>query len=102
MGETDQQTAIIRQLFDEYADSLYRYAKYSLPPDMDARDVVQEVFLRAFRSWHGFQGQSSAKTWLYQIARNHIYDLLRKKPSTGDYEPYHQCHISIWTNPFKN
>ncbi len=79
MGETDQQTAIIRQLFDEYADSLYRYAKYSLPPDIDARDVVQEVFLRAFRSWHGFQGQSSAKTWLYQIARNHIYDLLRKK-----------------------
>lgn len=36
----------------------------------DAEDVVQEVYLRAWRAFHRFEGRSSVRTWIYQIATN--------------------------------
>ncbi|GAA2135724.1 sigma-70 family RNA polymerase sigma factor [Actinomadura napierensis] len=36
----------------------------------DATDVVQEAYLRAWRSYGAFEGRSSVRTWLYQIATN--------------------------------
>ena len=69
----------IEKLFELYADDVYRYARYSLPPTEDARDTVQEVFMRAFRSWHTFRHDSNPQTWILHITKNYIFDVLRKK-----------------------
>jgi len=45
----------------------------------DAREVVQETFVRAFRNLAGFKGDSSFYTWLYRIAVNLAIDLQRKE-----------------------
>ena len=53
-----------------YIDDVYRFA-LSLTRDVaDADDVVQETFLRAYRSWHTFQPGSDARRWLFTITRN--------------------------------
>src|SRR5438105_11493792 len=44
----------------------------------EAEDHVQEVFLRAWRSWDRFEGRSSPRTWLYRVATNACLDTLRR------------------------
>lgn len=43
----------------------------------DAEELVQETYLRAWRSYAGFEGRSSVRTWLYRIATNACLNALR-------------------------
>lgn len=69
----------IRSLYEQYANDIYRYAWLTLGDSSVAKDVVQEVFLRAFRSWEQFRSEANPRTWLMSITRNYLFDLLRKK-----------------------
>lgn len=53
--------------------------------EQDARELVQDAFLRVFKSLHSFQGGSSFFTWLYRIITNLSIDLIRK-PGRRDAE----------------
>ena len=53
-----------------YMDDVYRFALSLSRNATDADDLVQETFLRAFRSWHTFQPGSDARRWLFTICRN--------------------------------
>lgn len=78
MSQQESQEAIA-ELFRLYSNDVFRYAKLTLGNHTEAKDVVQEVFFRAFHSWGNFRSDSNAKTWLISIARNYMSDLLRKK-----------------------
>lgn len=54
-------------LISLYHQPLFRFVARLASPE-DAADIVQDVFLKVFRSAAGFEGKSSVKTWLYQIA----------------------------------
>lgn len=60
--------AAVRRLADAHGGLLYAVALRACGDRADAEDVVQETLLQAFRSWHGFRGESSEKTWLFTIA----------------------------------
>ena len=60
-----------------HLDAAYNLAKWLLRNEQDAQDVVQEAFLRAFKSFGGFHG-SNGKAWLLTIVRNPSYTLLKK------------------------
>lgn len=45
----------------------------------DTDDVLQAAYLKAFRAWSGFRGESSAATWLHRIAYTTAIDHLRQR-----------------------
>ncbi|MEP7346816.1 MAG: sigma-70 family RNA polymerase sigma factor [Gemmatimonadaceae bacterium] len=53
-----------------WMDDVYRFALSLTRDASDAEDVVQETFLRAYRSWHTFQKGSDCRRWLFTICRN--------------------------------
>jgi RNA polymerase sigma-70 factor (ECF subfamily) len=57
-----------------FAPPVYRLSCRLLNDPADASDVVQEVFLRVFRSIGHFQGHCSLKTWIYHIAVNTVWN----------------------------
>jgi RNA polymerase sigma-70 factor (ECF subfamily) len=66
------------QLVTRWERPIYALAYRTLGREDDARDVVQEAFLRAFRGLKGFKGQAKFSSWLYRITLNLCRDWMRK------------------------
>src|SRR5437660_9772273 len=60
-----------------HLDAAHNLARWLLRNEQDAQDVVQEAYLRAFKSFSGFHG-SNGRAWLLTIVRNTSYTLLKK------------------------
>ena len=61
---------IIIDLVNQYQGMLLRMCYVYLRDQELAKDAVQETFLKAYRNWDTFRGESNVKTWLIQIAIN--------------------------------
>jgi RNA polymerase sigma-70 factor (ECF subfamily) len=55
-------------LIAQYSRQVYSLIARSLRDPADAADVTQDVFIKVFRNISGFDGRSSLRTWIYQIA----------------------------------
>lgn len=71
--------AALQCLVDQYGGELYHLAFRFCGTREEAEDLVQEVFLNAFRAWGEFRGESSGKTWLYRIAARACQRMHRKR-----------------------
>lgn len=58
------------ELVEEHQRMVYTLALHLLGDHDEALEVSQEVFLRVFRTIHGFRGQSALRTWIYRIVVN--------------------------------
>jgi RNA polymerase sigma-70 factor (ECF subfamily) len=76
----------------------------------DAEDLVQETYLRAWKSYRGFQGKSSVRTWLYRIATNTSLTALENRqrrplptglgaPSSDPVDDIHERAEVPWLQP---
>lgn len=69
--------AAYEQLIQRFQKPVYNLAWRLLNDPSDAGDVVQEVFLKVFRSVGSFRGDSSLRTWVYRIAVNESHNRRR-------------------------
>ena len=65
-----------------YMNKIYNIAFGLVGNNEDAKDVVQETFIKVFKNIHTFKGKSQFSTWLYRITVNTSKDLLRNKKYT--------------------
>ena len=86
---TIQKLRIFENEFLPFIDSMYNFA-FSLTCDADdAKDLVQETYLKAFRFINSFQQGTNAKAWLFVILKNNFINDFRKKskePAKVDYQ----------------
>ncbi len=67
------------RLVDAYSGKIYRLATKMLNQQLDAEDVLQETFLKAYRGIKSFDGRSKISTWLFRIATNEALMVIRRK-----------------------
>lgn len=67
-----------RELVERHQRRAFAIALGLVRDEQDAREIVQEAFVRVFRGLDGFNGSSSFFTWLYRIVKNLAIDLLRR------------------------
>ena len=84
-------------LYRQHAGRLYALACRMAGSPEDGEDLLQEVFLQAYRKLGSYKGDAALGTWLYRLALNHCLDYVRSKQAkmsklteTLDATPSHQ------------
>lgn len=75
VSAADAVTALLRS----HGSKLHGLALRMCGNAADAEDMVQDVFLQAFRKWHTFRGEANPATWLYSIAARSCKARLHRK-----------------------
>ena len=66
-------------LYRSHAPRIYALASRMAGSPDEGEDLLQEIFLQAFRKLGSFNGDSAIGTWLYRLALNHCLDFVRSK-----------------------
>jgi RNA polymerase sigma factor (sigma-70 family) len=84
-----EKQSIFNQEFMPHINSMYNFAyRLTLDPD-DAKDLLQDTYLKAYRFIDSFQQGTNAKAWLFRILKNSFINDYRKRskePSKVDYQ----------------
>ena len=79
-GDVDAFEALYRQ----YSAKIYTLASRMAGSAEDGEDLLQEIFLQAYRKLGSFKGDSALGTWLYRLALNHCLDFVRSRRARMD------------------
>lgn len=98
----DSATRSIHEEFKREAiphmDILYNYAlRMTADPD-DAKDLLQETFLKAYRFWDKYEKGTNIRAWLFRIMKNSYINRYRKEtkePDTVDYNDIQNFYNTI-------
>ncbi len=69
----------MEQILAKNEQRVYRFGLRMCGNEDDARDVLQETLLAAFKNLHSFRGDSQISTWLYQVARSFCIKQRRRR-----------------------
>ena len=101
LGKPEPEEAIARaqagntdawgELYRFYAPAIFRFCRRAMPTREDAEDATMEVFMKVREKLGQFDASRSFSAWLYRVAANHCWDLLRRRrvrqdKETGDLE----------------
>jgi RNA polymerase sigma-70 factor (ECF subfamily) len=80
---------------------LYNYALKLTMNAEDAKDLLQDTYLKAYQFWNKFEEGTNIKGWLYRIMKNSYINLYRKKTSEPKKLEYDEARFSYDTPPYR-
>lgn len=78
LQSTDQKEQAFRSLITLYKERLYWHIRNIVKSHEDADDVLQNTFIKVYKSIDKFKGESKLYSWLYRIATNESITLINK------------------------
>jgi RNA polymerase sigma-70 factor, ECF subfamily len=69
------------ELYREYAPAIFRFCRRALPTREDAEDATMEIFMKLKDKLGQYDQTRSFTAWLYKVAANHCWDMLRRRKS---------------------
>jgi RNA polymerase sigma-70 factor, ECF subfamily len=95
-GEAELANAIARartgdaeawgDLYRHYAPAIFRFCRRALPTYEDAEDATVEIFMKVREKLASYDPQRPFSSWLYKVAANHCWDMLRRRHTRQDLE----------------
>ena len=95
-GKTEPTEAVARartgdseawgELYRDYAPAIFRFCRRALPTREDAEDATMEIFMKLRDKLGQYDETRSFTAWLYKVAANHCWDLLRRRKIRQDKE----------------
>ena len=77
--EPSQRNAVFLVVVERYQKRIYWQVRKLVLDHEDANDIVQNVFIKAWKNMAGFRQESELFTWLYRIASNESFTFLKQK-----------------------
>jgi RNA polymerase sigma-70 factor (ECF subfamily) len=71
--------ASFQDLVKRYVKPIYNFVHSSVRDSQQAEDITQDVFIKVWTHLKRFDSAKNFKVWIYTIARNSVFDFLRKK-----------------------
>ena len=71
-------------LYREYAPAIFRFCRRAMPTREDAEDATMEIFMKLREKLSQYDPSRSFPAWLYKVAANHCWDLLRRRKARHD------------------
>ncbi|WP_236587951.1 sigma-70 family RNA polymerase sigma factor [Marivirga aurantiaca] len=87
--ESKDKQRVFNKEFMPHIDAMYNFAYRLTLDEDDAKDLVQETYLKAFRFIKSFEEGTNAKAWLFRILKNSFINNYRKtskQPNKVDYQ----------------
>jgi RNA polymerase sigma-70 factor (ECF subfamily) len=81
------------QLYHRYKHRVYAYCYRLLRHPQNAEDATQETFLKIHRSYHQLEKPASLQSWVFSIARNEAFTILRRAKPVEELE---KADDQIW------
>lgn len=74
------------ELYRQYAPAIFRFCRRALPTREDAEDATTEVFMKVRQKLGSYDATRPFTAWLYKVASNHCWDMLRRRRIRQDLE----------------
>lgn len=74
------------EIYRRYAPAIFRFCRRALPTREDAEDATTEIFMKVRKNIASFDASRPFTAWLYKVASNHCWDLLRRRRVRQDLE----------------
>ena len=93
-GKTEPTDLIVRaragdsqawgDLYREFAPAIFRFCRRAMPTQEDAEDATMEIFMKLREKLVQYDPGRSFTAWLYRVAANHCWDMLRRRKARHD------------------